>query len=309
MKEQFDPGLGTRTHSGAKRIIEPAGSFNVVLRGAGFSVRDIFNHLVRVSWQLFSFYVVAVFVLLNALFALFYVWTGIAGIAGATAGSFLHEFKQAFFFSVQTCATVGYGHMAPVSDWANVLAATETLGGLLGLSVVTGLLYSRFARPRPGLVYSKNALIAPYKDGSSFQFKVVNRRTDVLMDVEVRVILMLLTGEGEQLRREYYPLRVEISSIAFLPLTWTVVHPIAEGSPLFGKSEDELAGRGAEVIIQIKAFDESYSQSIYSRRSYVSGEWIWGARFRQSFGQGEDGRTVVFVDKIDDFDLVPAENL
>jgi inward rectifier potassium channel len=300
----YDPGLGTRFPGGTKRIISDSGNFNIGREGQGFYLRDVFQHLVNTSWPRFLLIISLGFMVLNAMAASLYVWVGIEGLQGTTQGPFLHEFKQAFFFSIQTCATVGYGHMAPASDACNVIAALETLSGLLGLSVATGLFYGRFSRPRTSIIYSRNAIVAPYQDGLALEFKMVNRRSDVLMDVDARVMLMFAENTGTELRRGYYPLKLEISSVAFMPLTWTLVHPITEESPLFGLSPNELEAGLAEVIIQIRAFDETYNQTIYSRHSYISSEIIWGAKFLPSFAQGEDGRTIVFVDKINDLELV-----
>ncbi len=300
----FDPGLGTRLKGANNRVLNEDGNFNIIRSGQGFTIRDGFQQLINMSWPRFLTYVIVTFVFINAFFASLYVLTGIDGLQGATRGTWLHEFKQAFFFSIQTSATVGYGHMAPVTDWANYLASAETLLGLMGFSVITGLLYGRFSRPRSSIIYSNQALITSFKEHSAFQFKIVNRRAETLMDVEARVVLTYLEKVNGEFMRRYFALPLEISSVAFMPLTWTLVHYINPDSPLFERSEAELKNIQAEVIIQLKAFDETYNQVIYSRHSYPIAHWLWGAKFKQSFTSLENGETVVYVDRVHEVEPV-----
>lgn len=304
---QYDPGLGNKLRGDNNRIIDKKGNFNIIRKGIGFSIRDVFQHLINLPWTHFLFNLTVAFCLINAFFAFLYVWTGIDGLQGAKPGPFLHEFKQAFFFSVQTCATVGYGHMAPVKDITNWIASIETLLGLLCLSIATGLFYGKFSRPRSSIMYSDNMLIAPFREGESMQFKIVNRRSDTLMDVEARTVLTMIERSNGEVVRKYYQLPLEISQVAFMPLTWTLVHALNEDSPLYNKSKEELVTSQAEVLVQIKAFDETYNQTIYSRYSYPVSEWIWNARFRPSFASGENGETTVFVDKISEWETLAKE--
>ncbi len=301
---QYDPGLGAKLKGDHSRIINKNGDFNIIRVGEGFSIRDIFQHLVNMSWTRFLIYLTLAFTLVNALFATLYIMVGLEGLQGSTSGPFIHEFKQAFFFSIQTCATVGYGHMAPVTDGANYVAAVETLFGLLCLSIATGLFYGRFSRPHSSIIFSKNALIAPYKGGQAFQFKIVNRRQETLMDVEARTVLTMLEKVNGDTVRRYYQLKLELNEVAFMPLTWTLVHHITEESAISGMSQQELMDSQAEVIIQMKAFDETYNQVIYSKFSYPVGDWVWNAKFKPNFSSGENGETTVYVDKIHDWELV-----
>lgn len=301
---QYDPGLGAKLKGENNRIIDTKGNFNIIRKGEGFSVRDVFQHLVNMSWFRFLSYLTIAFAIINALFAYLYVWVGIEGLQGSKPGPWMYEFKQAFFFSVQTCATVGYGHMAPATDACNYIASIETLFGLLCLSIATGLFYGRFSRPHSSIIFSNNGLISPYKDGNSFQFKIVNRRSDTLMDVEARTVLTMIDKTNGEGVRKYFQLKLEINEVAFMPLTWTLVHAINADSPMMGLTEQELRDSQAEVLIQLKAFDETYSQVIYSRFSYPVSEWVWNAKFKPSFGAGENGETTVYVDKIHDWELV-----
>lgn len=301
---QYDPGLGTKLKGENSRIIDKRGNFNIHREGQGFSVRDVFQHLVNMSWTKFLIYLTIAFALINALFASLYVSVGIEGLQGAKTGPFMCEFKQAFFFSIQTCATVGYGYMAPITDACNYIASVETLFGLLCLSIATGLFYGRFSRPRSSIIFSNHGLISPFKNQTSFQFKIVNRRSDTLMDVEARTVLTMIDRSGGEPLRRYYQLPLEINQVAFMPLTWTLVHHINESSAMFDMSEADLKDAQAEILVQMKAFDETYNQVIYSRFSYPVSEWQWNAKFKASFASAEDGQTTVFVDKIHDWEFV-----
>ena len=306
-QSNFDPGLGAKLKGANNRVLGEDGNFNVIRSGAGFTMRDGFQHLVNMSWPKFLFYVFLVFGCINAFFAELYVLGGIEGLHGTKTGEWLSEFKQAFFFSIQTSATVGYGHMVPLEDWSNYLASFETLLGLLGLSVITGLLYGRFSRPRSSVIFSNNAIITPFKEFSAFQFKIVNRREETLMDVEVRLTLTYLEKvNGEYLRR-YNTMPLELNSVVFMPLTWTLVHYINPESPLFGLDEESMKERQTEVIIQLKAFDETYNQIIYSRFSYPVSQWLWNVKFKQNFTSMENGQTIVFVDQIHDYEPIPLK--
>ena len=299
----YDPGLGAKLEGVNNRIIDKEGRFNISRQGQEFSLRDVFQHLINISWPLFLVYILGAFFILNSIFAIIYVWVGIEGLQGASLGSFWHEFKQAFFFSIQTSATVGYGFMAPTNDSTNIISSIETILGLLSFSIATGLFYGRFSRPKSAIIYSDNALIAPFKEGYAWEFKIVNRRSDTLMDVEARTVLTFLeqTPEGNHTRK-YLQLPLQISQVAFMPLTWTLVHEIGAESPLAGFSKEYLEQINAEVLIQIKAFDETYNQTIYSRYSYPAREWIWGAKFKPSFVNDPNGATIVSVDKISEYE-------
>ncbi len=301
----YDPGLGSKLKSGNHRILDDKGNFNIVREGQGFSIRDVFQHLVAASWPVFLIYLIVAFAVINSLFALLYVLAGIEGLQGGIPGSFLKEFKQGFFFSVQTCATVGYGHMAPINDTMNYLASIETLFGLMYLSVATGLFYGRFSRPRSAIVYSDPALVTPFKEGTSLQFKIVNRRSDTLMDVQARTILTYLENVNGDITRRYNVIPLELDEIAFMPLTWTLVHYITEDSPIYGVGADELIAQDAELLIQIKAFDETYGQVIYSRHSYPATKWVWNKKFKTSFIDSPEGKTVVYVDEISEVEDLP----
>jgi inward rectifier potassium channel len=213
-------------------------------------------------------------------------------LSGLTNATLPGRFVQAFFFSVDTLATIGYGNIVPASDFANLVVTVESLVGLLGFSFIAGIVFARFARPVARIVFSRQAIIAPYRDVTALMFRVVNQKTNEIVELEAKVILARRKSNGNAAEREFVSLRLERDHVTFFPLTWTVVHPIDEQSPLWGKSFADLAGADAEVLVMLNGFDETFSQTVHTRSSYKSDEIVWGARFRSAFDLPDDDGTI-----------------
>jgi inward rectifier potassium channel len=234
------------------------------------------------------------YVLINTLFAGVYFLFAGGQLAGAEAATPAGRFFNVFFFSAQTLSTVGYGSIAPKGTAANIIAALEAMVGVLGFAVATGLLFGRVSRPSAKLGYSGNMLMAPYQDGTSLQFRVVNRRRNDIMELEARVLLMTVERNNGGSLRKYKQLKLERELVLFLPLTWTIVHPIDEESPLRGLTAEDLERLQAEFLILIKGYDDTFSQTVLSRYSYRHEEVLWNRRFGPAFGV--DGNGVLFLD-------------
>jgi len=305
-KPQFDPGL-TQQYTGVlKRAINRDGQFNVRRTGAGWRDWHPYLFMIRVSWPAFFGLVLAAFLVMNSLFALAYCGIGIENLKNAEGETRLMTFLNAFFFSAHTLSTVGYGNMWPIGPAANFVAVLESVVGVLGFAIATGLMFGRFSRPSARFGFSKNLLVAPYQDGASLQFRVVNRRSNNIIDLEARVLLMVVEmNEDGKPQRRYQPLTLERQSVLFFPLTWTVVHPIVEGSPMWGMTQETLEKKQAEVLIMMKGHDESFGQSVHARFSYRYDEITWGARFATAFELEENGDLRIEVDKVSL--TVPAE--
>jgi inward rectifier potassium channel len=294
----FDPGL-TQQYTGALlRTINKDGSFNVRRRGwRGFGGSIYFN-LVCMSWPWFLSVVAVAFLLVNALFATLYVALGPTSL-GADDALGMGEFARAFFFSVHTLTTVGYGNLYPVGLPSNTTAAVEAALGLMGFALATGLLFARFSRPSASLVFSDHLLVAPFREGTSLQFRIANRRSNVMINLEADMVLMTVErGADGQLKRQFNALTLERRSVFFLPLTWTIVHPIDESSPLRGLAAADLERLQAEVIILIKGFDDTFSQVVHARYSYRWDEIEWSARFVPAFEIAPEGHMVLDATKI-----------
>ena len=297
-KPTFDPGLTQQYTGTLRRAINKDGSFNVERRGTDW--RDIHPYLFLISlpWPAFLALVFVAYLAVNTIFAALYYSLGPGHLMGGDAPHKLDRFMNAFFFSAHTLTTVGYGNIAPSAVSSNILAVIEALIGLLGFALATGILFGRFSRPSARIGFSESALIAPYESRTSLQFRILNRRPNALMEVEATVILMLVEGEPGKQKRTFQPLTLERDTIDFLALTWTVVHPIDDASPLFGKTDEDAGRKQAEVIILIKAFDETFSQSVRARYSYRYDEIVWNAKFTPAFEFDETGNMVLNIDKV-----------
>ncbi|MEJ2008095.1 MAG: ion channel [Acidobacteriota bacterium] len=297
-KPSFDPGFTENYRSGLDRIINPNGQFNVRRRGATW--RDVHPYLfmINTSWPAFLAIIFFGYVITNVIFGCVYLEIGVAHLRGAEAGTALDRFVSAFFFSAQTLTTVGYGSIAPSGYPASLVAAFEALLGLMAFAIGTGLLFGRFSRPAARLAFSKLMVVAPYRAGSSLQFRVANRRSNNLMEISAQMLLMTVEPSDHGLRRNYTPLSLERQSVHFLPLTWTVVHPIDEASPLWNQTAEDMARQQAEFLVLIKAFDDTFFQTVHARRSYRYDELAWGARFVPAFEPDSQGRMVLDLERL-----------
>lgn len=297
-KQTFDPGLTTQYTGLLRRAINKDGSFNVARRGTRW--RDIhpYLHLISMPWPSFLALLFASYLAVNTVFAVIYFALGPGHLQGADSTDPLARFLNGFFFSAHTLTTVGYGNIAPIALTSNIVAVIEAWTGLLGFALATGILFGRFSRPSARIGYSDLALIAPYEGRTSLQFRIVNRRPNALMEMEATVILMMVEGGPGNQKRAFQGLPLERDTIDFLPLTWTIVHPIDESSPLFGRTQEDLRRSQAEVLILIKGFDETFAQIVHSRYSYRFDEIAWDARFTPAFELDETGHMVLNIDKV-----------
>ncbi len=221
----------------------------------------------------------------NVGFAVLYLACGDC-IEGARQGNLL----DAFFFSVQTIATIGYGQMVPRSTFANVMVSFEAFAGLLGLALATGLVFSKFARPTARVMFSKVAVIGRRDGTPCLIFRMANERATRIAEAQVRVAFVRneTTREGEQIRRSR-DLKLEREHSAIFALSWTVVHPITEGSPLYDATPESLAEVGAEIVVSMTGLDLTFAQTIHARHSYASADIIPDARLVDIFTPLPDG--------------------
>jgi len=301
-KESFDPGLTTQFSGALRRTINADGSFNVRRKGLRWRDANVYLKLIDTTWPRFFLAALIVFLGVNMLFAGLYLVIGIDNLRGNEAG--LNDFAKAFFFSVHTLTTVGYGSLYPKGNLANGIAAVEAATGLMVFAILTGLLYGRFSRPTARIRFSNNALIAPYQDGTSLQFRITNARSNVLMNLNARVLLMTVDSTDGQLKRSFVDLPLERRNVYFFPLTWTIVHPIDSESPLYGKTRDDLARLSVELLILIQGFDDTFSQQVHARFSYRHDEIVWGAKFIPAFSVDSKGDLILEVDRIHELKLL-----
>lgn len=303
--KKTDPGFGRNYNPNLKRLINKDGSYNVIKSGKIDGIRDIYLYLLNINWMLFSCIIISYFVIANLLFALLYFILGDIGLNFNWTSSPLHNFSQCFFFSTQTFTTVGYGLISPIHYSSSIIASTEALFGLLSFSIATGLMYGRFSKPNAKIIFSKNALISPYKENkTALMFRLVNQRKSDLSNVEAKVIVSMFEKDQntQQYKRTFYSLDLEIESIRFFPSTWTIVHEITPESPLFKFANKCTNETKIEISIFIEGFDENFSQTVHIRHSYLQHEIIEDAKFRPSYYIDEDGYTNIDISKLGDYD-------
>ncbi len=288
-----DLGFGNRLAEESKaRLLNRDGSFNVERAGMTiFQSLGLYHYLLTISWT--RFYAIAAFsyFLTNVVFAAAYYLCGPESLHGSTEVSPLGHYLDAFFFSVQTLATIGYGRLTPNGLPANILVSIEALLGLLGFAVITGFLFARFSRPTMRIVYSDQAVVAPYHDMTAFMIRIANQRNSQLVNVEATLVLSVRIPETG--KRKFHGLTLERSKVMFFPLHWVIVHPIDETSPMQGMTAESLAEADAEFFVLLSATDEVFSQTVHSRSSYKFDEVQWGAKFSDMFQPIEGGRIAI----------------
>ena len=298
-KEEFkDLGFGTKAAEKNQRLINPDGSFNVEITGQPLSERyHLYHNLIHMSWWRFAMMVVLFYLFGNLFFAAIYMAIGVEHLAGIIAETYLEQFYEAFFFSAQTITTVGYGRISPTGFESSLVASIESLLGLLGFALATGVLYGRFSRPEVKILYSQQAVIAPYREEKAFMVRLANKRRSKLIELEVQVVFTRNENKNGKVIRQFYTLELERSKISLLPTSWTVVHALSENSPLYNVTPSDLFESDAEFLVMLKAFDETFSQTVYSRYSYKPSELVWDAKFSNIFGLTETGKTTMEYDR------------
>ncbi len=261
--------------------------------------RDLYHYLANAPWAAVLFWIALVFAGLNAVFALGYLLTG--GVANARPGSFI----DAFFFSVQTMATIGYGGMVPRSGAANALVCVQAFSGGVGLALMTGLVFTKFSRPTSRVKFSKVALIGDYRGRRCLMFRMANERDDRIVQPQLHVVLMRAEpdqGGGSFVR--LYDLQLVRHRHAFLTLTWLVIHPIDDQSPLRNDTSDSMKRDRATVVVSMVGIDEGLSQTIHASYTYLARDLRWDARFVDVLRPRDSGGWVIDYSLFDDVIVV-----
>src|ERR1700741_614317 len=308
-KSENDLGFGTKNYNTNNRFLNRDGSVNIIRRGRKLSDSiDFYHSLITIPWTKFLLLVVISYIIVNTVFATMYYMVGYQNFGNLHHVSPASDFMDLFFFSAQTITTVGHGYVYPKSTSASTIAAIESMLGLLGFALATGVLYGRFSRPKADIVYSREMLISPYKGITGLMFRIANSKQNELIEVEAQVVLAMTNVETKN--RVFLPLALERQKINFLPLNWTIVHPIDENSPLNGFVHEDLVKSDVEIIILVKAINDTYSQTVYSRISYKYNEIIYGAKFKPMVSdKNYKGRIVINLSQIHDFEKVELQEL
>ena len=259
--------------------------------------RDAYHFLLTMPLAAFFAVMAGLYVTINALFGLAYVIVG--GVDGVRPG----DFADAFFFSVQTLGTIGYGQMAPRSVGAHVVVTVESFFGLFNLAIATGLLFARISRPTARVLFSDRAVVNLHDGEPTLIFRAANRRRNRIVEAEVTVTIVRdsVTLEGAGIRRFDTLPTLRARSPVFA-LTWQIMHRIDETSPLYGETAESLLARRAEIVVVLRGLDETFAQTIHARGSYTPDEIVWGGRLRDIFSRDAQGRPVIDYRHFHDID-------
>jgi inward rectifier potassium channel len=248
------------------------------------------------------------FITINLIFTVIYFIIGPEQLDGLISGSDWKIFREIFYFSTQTFTTVGYGHVNPTGDAANIVAAIEALTGFLSLAIATGLIYGRFSKPRSYLLFSDHALITPYKEGTAIMFRfAAYKDKHALTDLEIKVNTGLLVTEAGKTEYRYFSLNLERSRVESMPMSWTVVHPIDEQSPFYGFTREDMKTADVELYVMLHGFDDVFSNYVQQRTSYTFNEILFNRKFIPMFRESDDGNTTILeLHKLNEHNEIPV---
>jgi len=275
------------------RIHIEDGRFHILGLGAWHAYwRDPYYLMLTVPWQGFFAITVGSYVLANAIAAFLFYLGGPETILNSD-GSFLN----AFFFSVQTSASIGYGAMTPGTVYGNALVALEAIVSILGISVLTGLSYARFARPTAQVLFSRVAVVAPFNGTPTLMFRAANERRNQIVEAKMRVHLTLDEHSDGRMMRRFYEMNLLRDRNPSFFLTWTALHPIDENSPLYGLTHKDLVRTSAALLVSLSGIDQTVNQAIHTRHNYYAGDLRWNQNFKDILYELEDGdRYIDFAD-------------
>ena len=268
-------------------------------RGSWYT--DIYHRTLVMRWPLFLLVGTALYLVLNFLFGALY-WVRAGTIDHARPGSF----ADAFFFSIQTMATIGYGVLPPTGTYANIVVTVQTIVSLLFAALTTGLTFSRFSRPTARVTFSKVVTVAPHNGVPTLAVRLSNARRNQILEADVSIVLLRVEHTQEnQMMRRFYDLPLSRGHTPIFALTFTAMHPIDEASPLHGMTPEMLEAEDAELLVTVTGLDETMSQTVHARTSYTWDEIRFGQRYRDMFGFTPEGRLVIDHDMMDEVEPAP----
>jgi inward rectifier potassium channel len=262
---------------------------------------SLYHSALVLRWPAFLGWVAAVYLGINLVFAGAFLACGTGALSGPGVGTMGGPVARAFFFSVETFATIGYGHVVPSGVVPNLLVTVEAFVGLLAQALITGLLFARFARPTAAVRFSRSAVIAPFREGQALMVRMANRRKNELIELTATMTFSYMELVNATPVRRYRPLALDRSTVTFFPLAWTIVHPITTESPLWGLTAEQLVEREAEFLLLLSGVDDTFAATVHARTSYRAEQVVWNARFANIFSAPDDrGVLSVDISRLDD---------
>jgi len=266
-----------------------------VVGGRHAPLRDFYHAMLRLPWSGTLIAICAAFLLTNALFASLYVEIG--GVKNAAVGSF----RDAFFFSVQTMGTIGYGAMFPESTAANVVVVAESIVSLLLTALATGLVFAKFSRSTARFVFSRCAVISPVGGVPTLMFRIGNERGNQLVNAQIRMVMVRTeqTPDGGTFYRmlDLHPTRERALSLS---RSWNVLHTIDASSPLAGETPVSLAEKEIELQVMVLGTDDVSMQTVHAGHRYFAKEIIFGARMADVLSETADGDLILDLRRFHD---------
>ncbi len=290
-EEERDLGFGAVVAGESRqRLLNQDGTFNVQRTGLSLVTSlNLYHTLISMSWRKFIALTLLLYFLSNIVFGFLYMLFGASALVDTSSAPTENLFLRGFFFSVQTFATIGYGTIHPVGIIPNLLVTIESYYSMIATALITGIVFARFARPTAQVIFSDVAVVAPYRGIEGLMFRMVNGRSNQLIEVEAQVLFSRFVEQDGKPVRRFDILELERRRVAFFPLAWTAVHPIDEKSPMYNLTEADLEKSDAEILILIKATDETFASIVHTRSSYKPGEVKFKCKFVSIYNEVQDG--------------------
>jgi inward rectifier potassium channel len=289
----IDPEQKKRNKRDATMRIAGAGNVELVKRGAArYDFSDPYHIAIELSWKEFALAFVGLELGINIVFALLYLASP-GCIANARPGSF----SDAFFFSIETLATVGYGTMAPATLYGHAVSAIEIVCGMVFTAIMTGLLFVRFSKPRPKILYADQAVITSHNCSPTLMVRIANGRMTLLTNATVRLGVVLLEESAEG-HRHLHDLVLSNASLSLFPLTWTVMHEIDEKSPLAGYDAERFKESDARLFLTIEARDNALGAAIHDMHIYTTVEVLFGMHYAEAVTLDDQKRPVADLTRL-----------
>jgi inward rectifier potassium channel len=300
-----DWGFGNWRIKSDKKSVQSIGNSTIMRQGLKLQDLSIYQYLKTMPTLHFVFFILISFTVINSIFALAYYTNGLEELYGMPDTKGFTGLLYAYFFSIQTFTSVGYGGIYPHGLMANFISTINAFVGLISFAIVTGLLFARFSRPSSKILFSDSCLLTKVKDNHALVFRIVNARNHAIHDLTAKVVVSFLVYENGAAIRRYYPLELERSAIYLFPLNWTIVHLINSNSPLYNQPFDTLQANDFQLLAVISGYDEAYGQSIYQQHDFDKKSIKQGLRFAPMYYVDDEQNSILELNKLNE--LMPLE--
>jgi inward rectifier potassium channel len=276
-----------KSWSASKANVVRFGGREIITEGLHLSFwADISHRCLTASWPSFIGGAVLVFIAFNAMFASFY-WIGNQPISNVPGGAYIDY----IYFSIETLSTAGYGDMHPQTHYGHFIAAVELFTGIFSMSLMTGLIFARFSRPKARLLFADHPVVTSHDGKPTLMLRLANERHNIISNATAKLWLFknIVSMEGETLRR-FYELPLTKDQNPGLALTWTLYHILDENSPLYQTNAEDLEASKASFAVVVTGYDVVAAQTVHARKSYDYGDIRFGHRYADILDTSDDGR-------------------